>query len=641
MNLLPTLLWKEWRDHRAALIGYCVGVPPLIAWGLSALSAVRRVDPLLPSAAAVGGFAIAALTLFGDLFAGEEQRGTMKLLRRLPCGLAPVFVAKFSFMLLAALLMSGWGYFATSAAAALLYGAPFAPRSSLPTLAWLTLVFPLAAWIPAAAIWLSRATLALPAATLTLALFAAPIGVAAWLHPGMKPMPTELLTAFILVTIAGPLVAGASFVLGRRRTTRAFAPAKVGLLATLLLFTPAYAWTGVRVARHLRIDPALASFRLFPSAGVLDRHGGYAYVSGFHRAQERDLPGSADDGRDPGDSPLHALAIDLEAGTWREIGPTMSQFCAPGMPMACTATTVVGLFEPSAFDGLLHSESPRMTLLDAATSQPLDSTFTAEVMRQSGERASELWRTACSVQLPDGRRAWRQDDQLFVDPGRPLPDSRFADPPRFWSFPTAGLGVRLGQQEWYDPLRERRFHVGDDLWIRFVRAGRWIVHDLSKTGMAGMHVLYDPETLSRAPIAGSTPQDSLVDLASDGRLLIVTNRGTRVARDLELALLDPESGARSPLEWPAALDRGGAYVRLAGRTPSGAALLRIESVRNGVCCFARLDLAAGANLVVSASLELSELIGANDEESLVAIEAGRRLVRVRFDGAPPELLFPR
>ncbi|MSR47572.1 MAG: hypothetical protein EXS13_11010 [Planctomycetes bacterium] len=649
MNLFATLLWKEWRDHRAALIGYLIGLPPLIAWGLSALSATRRVDPLMPSVAALGGFAIAALTLFGDLFAGEEQRGTIKLLRRLPSGLSRVFLGKLAFLLVAALLMSGWAWLATTSAAALLFGAPFAPRVSLLDVAWIWPALALAAWIPAAAIWLSRATLALPAAALTLALCAAPIGAMAWLHPGMKPTDRELLTAIFAFIAAGPLVAGLSFVLGRRRSSRVFAPACVGLLATLLLFTPAYAWTAVRVARWLAIEPGSSSFRIDTSSdSVVSLNGRYAYVSGFHLAPGREVVGVTDHDPDRGDSPLHPLCIDLKSGAWRELGAAASRFLPPnpgGSPGLRMAAPLVGLFEAGAFGREAAGKEIQWQLIDADRAVPCDEALSNAVESGSGPDAAALLRAASYVQLPDGRRAWRQDGQLMIDPGRPLPDSRSDSTARFhlWHFAAYGFGVRVGSGEWYDLAREKRYRVADRLWVRWVRPGRWIVWDRSVNGYLDRVLLYDPDTESSAPIAALGKLDAIVDLAEDGRLLVIEKGSAAPDAERSLLLLDPESGEREPIAVTAALDLKRSWVRVAGRTPSGRNVLRIQNTESRKTWFALLDGNAGAglHLAQSSALAAAELVGAADETSLIAIEFGRRVVRARFDGSPPTPLFPR
>ncbi|MBL8843135.1 MAG: ABC transporter permease [Planctomycetes bacterium] len=653
MNLLPTLLWKEWRDHRAALIGYCVGVPPLIAWGLSALSATRRVDPLLPAAAAVGGIAIAALTLFGDLFAGEEQRGTIKLLRRLPSGLSKIFLAKLLFLLMATALMGGVAWLATTTAAAALYGAPFAPRLSLPARDWLVLLFPLIAWIPAAAIWLSRATLALPAAALTLALFAAPVGFAVWLQPWLAPSKGELLVAYVVVTAAGPFIAGASFVLGRRRSTRPFTPAAVGLLATLALFVPAYGWTGVRFAKGLVLEPAAATFRIATnSAGAVSQDGRFAWINAFHVAGSRNVAGITD--YDPErDGPLHTVQVDLADGRWRPFGSLGAMVLAPGSLSERRNAAVVGLFRDSALRrrDINHDDHERdeTLLLDAVTGEPLEATARAALLAKRGAAAGALLREACGLVLPDGRRVWRQDDQLMIDPGRVLPDSRCLESgwtSSFWSSGNAGFGVRVAERELYDPSREKRFRVAPELAVLFVRPGHWVVYGWDPKGKRGT-LAYDPESGATAPLLGSEPNDFVSALLPDGRLLVRARLGSGRDAEPALVLLDPETGAREELALELPPEALGMVWQPTG-TDDGALVATLWGAN--VARFLRIELPADrrsgerARVEVTAPLELPcESIGVvgADGQSVIAIEAGRRLVRVRFDGSPPEQLFPK
>jgi hypothetical protein len=658
MNLFTALLWKEWRDHRAALLGYFIGIPPLIAWGISVLEAPMRKAPLLPSAAAVGGFAIAALTLFGDLFANEEQRGTIKLLRRLPSGLSKVFLGKISFALVAALAMSAWAYLAMTCASAWLYGGPLLPKPSLPEVEWLAPVVPMAAWMSVAAIWLSRATLALPTAALTLALFSAPIWFTMEFHSGLRPTSRELQIAFVVLTLTGPLVAGASFVLGRRRMSRAFVPATVGLLATLALFTPAYAWTGMRVARWLAIEPGHSSFRFDTSSeSVLSRNGRFAYVPAFHLASERNVRGRVDHDSVSGDSPLHPLCIDLESGAWREIGEPASRFLAPesgGGPRRWRiATPLVGLFDESAFGQGAVGKRVSWQVIDADRGVQAGEELSNCAEFGSGPEVAALLRVATHIELPDGRRAWRRDGQLWIDPGRPLPDSRPGSSARyqFWHFAAAGLGVRIGGSEWYDVVREKRFRVADDLWVQWVRPGRWIVSEIAGGYIREVR-LYDPETGAREPFAALGKLDEIVDLAPDGRLLVVVKQDASREQERSLILLDPENGAREEIARPDSIDGHQIWMRVAGRTPAGKRVLRIENYNKGIVWFAVIEdgeRAEGSSkgarstkrLVTTSPLVQAELVGASDEESLIAIDEHRRLVRVRFDGSAPKLLFPK
>lgn len=659
MRLITTLLWKEWRDHRAALVGYFVGVPALIAWGLAALPAAKRTEASLPAWAALCGFAIAALTLFGDLFAGEEQRGTIRLLRRLPGGLARVFAAKLAFALLAAAAMSGWAYLASSVLAAGIWGGRWWPRLAGPGLGIAVLLLPLAAWIVPAAIWLPRATLALPAAALTLALFGAPIAAAFWMQPGMQPTPDEVRATAIGIALAAPLAAGVSFVFGRRRARRAWVPAALGLAATLACFTPAYAWTGVRVARFLAIEPGAASFRFDPrSDASISPDGRYAYVVGFHLSVERAAAGGVI-GResDRGDGPGHPLAIDLEAGTWRSVGPAGSGFWSPSICNGLglrTPTPRIALIAPTVFSGAIKDRSARFELIATETSRVVREGLLDDALSQELMGTQERWPHG-ALPLPDGRRWHVERGRLVVDPGRELPDGEVKGPHAWWRLEPRGFGCWVGPGsggygEYYDFLREKRYsRSASDSVLRWIGRTSWVVWRPQRTRDAGIsrYERFDPDTEESAPIAGFSLRDDLLELEVGG-LFLADRRGPTEPEASPndaprwLEWLDVDTGAATPIEPVEALDLRRAWIRAAGRLPSGRLIVRIEMPHEGRVRFGRaVETERGARLELTPVLEAAELLGAAEEESLVVIDAGRRLVRVSFDATPPETLFPR
>jgi hypothetical protein len=184
--------------------------------------------------------------------------------------------------------------------------------------------------------------------------------------------------------------------------------------------------------------------------------------------------------------------------------------------------------------------------------------------------------------------------------------------------------------------------------VRWIRPGRWIVWDRAINGMVGSSVerLYDPDTREKTPIVGRRKHDGLIDLAEDGRMVVMSSADGLPDSPRELVLLDPESGERETIAVPGTIELRRSWVRVAGFTPSGRQLLRLESAQSRKSWFARLEMgdgtgSAGPRLVATAPLDMAELLGSAAEDSLIAIESARRLVRLRFDGSPPELLFPR
>lgn len=658
MSLFTTLLWKEWRDHKVTLLGYLIGVPPLIAWGLSALPAVKRVEPVLASWAAFCGFAIAVLTLFGDLFAGEEQRGTIKLLRRLPGGLLPVFAAKFLLALLGAAVMSGVAYATTAGLGVALWGAKSWPALMVPGFGLVEPLLPLAGWIVVAAIWLPRATLALPAAALTVALFLLPIVAAFWVQPGMGPTQGELRVLVIGLTLAAPLVAGLSFVLGKRRATRAWKPAAIGLLATLGCFAPAYAWTGARVAQFLALDPAAATFRLDPRADTaLSPDGRHAYVVGYHlangRAAARNL---IERDADLGDGPYHPLAIDLEDGTWRAMGPAGSAFWAPAVCDSFgmrTPTPHVAMVAPRAFSRATQDKGVRFALIDTDRVDVVREGALDDAASQELQSAQHRWPDSV-LPLPDGRRWHVERGRLVVDPGRELPDGTIELAQLWWRLEPKGFGCWVGSGgsggygEYYDLLREKRYSRKPEFTVRWIGRRSWIVWrpQSAREPGGGRYLRYDPDMQATAPIAGLGVRDELLDLEVGG-LFLADRRGptppgaspNEAPRWLEW--LDIDSGAATPIEPVEAIDLRQAWIRAAGRLPSGRLVVRIAQPGERTRFARAVPTDHGARLELTPELVAAELLGSADEESLVVIDSGRRLVRVRFDGSPPEQLFPK
>ncbi len=660
MSHFTTLLWKEWRDHRVTLLGYVIGVPPLIAWGMSALPAAKRVEPMLASWAALCGLVIAMLTIFGDLFAGEEQRGTIKLLRRMPGGLLPAFLAKVAFALLGALVMSGVGYVTTVGLGVAVWGAKAWPALMLPAFGQPEWLFALAGWVAVAAIWLPRATVALPAAALTIVLFGAPMAMAFWMQPGMQPTTGELQAALIGLSLAALLVAGLSFVLGKRRAARSWKPAAIGLLATLGCFAPAYAWTGVRVARFLELDPSAANFRLDRRLdAALSPDGRQAYVVGYHVAKETTAVRAVTDRESArGDGPPHALAVDLVDGTSRALGPAGSKFWSPsicdshGMRTPTPRLAVIAPTGPTGFSRATKDKSVRFEVIDTVLGDVvregiLDDDVLAPLLADR-----ERW-PDCSLPLPDGRRWRAENGRLVVDPGRELPDGQINLAHLWFRLEPRGFGCSVdqganGYGEYYDLLREKRYSRRTDYVVRWIGRSSWVVWRVQQAGnsLVGRYARLDPDTQELTPIPGFGVRDDVLDLEVGG-LFLVDRRGTFVPGTAPndaprwLEWLDVDSGEATPIEPVAAIDLRQTWIRVVGRLPSGRLVVRLE--RQGFWVrFARaIPTGHGARLELTPDLESAELLGSADEESLVVIDAGRRLVRVRFDTSPPELLFPR
>ena len=124
-------LWKEWRDHRAVILGICALLPPVV---FAAILLVPKGLFALPTAGAAAGLAIAALALGADLVPDEVRRGTISFLRRLPDGLGAVFAAKAALLVGTLALSAALGY--TAASLAERAAGPSARSASGATAAW-------------------------------------------------------------------------------------------------------------------------------------------------------------------------------------------------------------------------------------------------------------------------------------------------------------------------------------------------------------------------------------------------------------------------------------------------------------------------------------------------------------------------
>jgi len=294
-------LWKEWRDHRAVILGIVALLPPVI---FAALLLIPEGTVALPTAGAAIGLAAAAFALGADLIPGEVRRGTLMFLRRLPGGLGAVFAAK-AILLVGALVLSTALGFGAASLAEKVAGRPavaldwtYAPEA-----------LGAALWIFAVAMWLPRGELAVPATALCLGAFVLPMRLLLEWNPGLK-LPASAMDVGRWALVPGALlVAWLSF--RGRRFGGAWGSAWRGLAVTLALFTPAWGYVADRAGDWRHFDPRDAACRL--DWGLVGVGGRYAFLNA----------------RCGG--PNHALVVDLETGSWRAVGTPGDRFeCLPG-----------------------------------------------------------------------------------------------------------------------------------------------------------------------------------------------------------------------------------------------------------------------------------------------------------------------
>jgi hypothetical protein len=283
-------LWKEWRDHRVVLLGVAALLPVVVFGGLLLID-----EAVSPVAGAAAGLLAAALALASDLVPGEARRGTLLFLRRLPSGIGPAFRAKALVLLAAIVLFAALGY----GAAALAQRVADHPVAG-PDWTYAPEALAVVLWVFAVSMWLPRGELSLPATALCLGAFLLPLHLLLEWNPGLK-LPSMDLGRWALAP-AALVVAWLSF--RGRRFGGAWGSAWRGLLVTLVLFTPAWAYVGREVAEWRRFDVKECEFlEVYPGAG-----GRYLFVNA----------------RCGG--PMRAVLIDTKTGDWRTVGAPRDVF---------------------------------------------------------------------------------------------------------------------------------------------------------------------------------------------------------------------------------------------------------------------------------------------------------------------------
>ena len=288
LNTFLTYLWKEWRDARGVAIGFALAIPVLLVVLAFALPHKLVTSDVFSSVVALGCFAIALLSIGSDIVPGEARRGRLDFLRRLPANLATPFLAKLVFFTLSLTVWTVYGWLV-----ACLVGA-------FPTQldAWMVAgcAAAVAPWVFAVSCWLPRGALALPATGLLLALFGLPFYFMNQAWPYIRPTPGDLIAFMAVLGVGAVVVAGVSFVRGYRFGRGIGAAAWRGLVVTVVLFVPTYAYAGYRVHEWHDLDINDKSFVI--RDGWVDVTGRYAYVN--TSVLVRGFRG-----------PFHALRIDL------------------------------------------------------------------------------------------------------------------------------------------------------------------------------------------------------------------------------------------------------------------------------------------------------------------------------------------
>ncbi|MEQ1894374.1 MAG: hypothetical protein ABL998_17680, partial [Planctomycetota bacterium] len=94
MTQFQLYLWREWREHRSALLALALVLPlatALLSWPLAR---GQIADPLFQGAVAAGFALVMLVVVGGELLAAERRGKVHGWLERLPGGLDGAFRAK-------------------------------------------------------------------------------------------------------------------------------------------------------------------------------------------------------------------------------------------------------------------------------------------------------------------------------------------------------------------------------------------------------------------------------------------------------------------------------------------------------------------------------------------------------------------
>jgi len=303
VNALRLHLWREWREHRLALLMLFL-VLPILGWG-SARVPPKAVlgDPLIQSGAALA-FVVVLLVATGGELLGADRRGNgLRWLERLPSGLNVAFLAKLLFLAITTTVAAVYGL-GVARSIALLRGVE--PRA----IHWEPISFiagsSLVLWTFACSAWTLRGGLAIFAAVLVLGA----VGYPAWalVAAGYSPGAAEFWTLGGLLLLGGLLAAALGFLGGGRFGRGNGAVTLLGLIPAALLLLTTATWSSIRLAESEAIDPLAKDFCLLDQ--LITSDGRYAFAYGIHLRPSWD----------PESMPKCALRIDLRTGAFEKLG---------------------------------------------------------------------------------------------------------------------------------------------------------------------------------------------------------------------------------------------------------------------------------------------------------------------------------
>ena len=298
--MLRVYLWKEWRELRLVLLmslAVLLVVPAGLAWALP--------EHYLGSAP---WFAIAlflAAVVFGnELVGGEMRRGQLDVLARLPGALRVALVAKMMWLVGGVAAFGALGYLAEGITVLARSGdwIPWVPENASLVL-W---AVALATWVVATSCWWPSRS-ALPTVVFVVSIFTAPLVFLAVDRLGIHPIPLDVASTSVCTAAIGLVLCGVGFrrLLARPRERRSI----TAYLATMALaFAPVWGMGAYHVWRWHHVDAGSA------------RISG-AYVGPDH---ERAFVSLSCDLLRERDSACYSIIVDLETGSWEQVGPPMA-----------------------------------------------------------------------------------------------------------------------------------------------------------------------------------------------------------------------------------------------------------------------------------------------------------------------------
>lgn len=356
-------LWKEWCEHRRLLLAL------LVQMALVGLAVPHLPDAIHSKSWFVPTAALLAASLLGsELFAEEARRDRLRLLHRLPGGLAHAFRAK------ATLLAIACAALAVVAAEPLL---------ALPA-------FAVGLWILGVSTWLPNGSLAVPAGLLSLGAVGSGYLVARVHNPWLEPTTAEtvlwLLVLFPLasITLAALSVRGSRWSRGPRHAALAGVPILVACTAACTV------WNGARSAVWNRARPERVDFFIW--SAIVGPAGKRAYVTAGRK----------------GAHVGYALTVDLATGDW-------SQHESAASVRFESAAFVNRASPPFHNRAGLHDLVIRVTYrgdhelyewLDGRTGVVLVAQTERHAPPSLEQRIRRTLRDTTSLHLADGRRAW-------------------------------------------------------------------------------------------------------------------------------------------------------------------------------------------------------------------------------------------